>query len=455
VEIARGDMMDPASLDAAMDAADALVLPEKEAGGLSAVLATYVAQGRIHPAASHDAALDAVFAHWQQASVAGHDALMMARSRADVNRLNERAREAARAAGAVTGPEIRIGTMTWQAGDLLRTRRNDRRLPVGGSYVRNGERFRVLGPGPGGGLLVEDLAGRGRAALPPEYVARHSQRGWASTIDTAQGCTADVGVLLVRGGMDREHLYVGMSRGRLENHAHVAPEPLDDNHHLGPPPEALTYETARKILAGCLRRAGSQQAAHTVLAETQAIRQARSRTGPAHPVRNQPEPIPRADRYERYQQAVCSHEQAQQTYRDRLRDRDDLARALAWLESGVRVTEREIRDLPRFRGRGRRAELTTRLDRDRVDLADARARLHQLDHELPALQGDVEDRRAAVERERSRLEKPYKRPAEPSWARLPQGTGREPAPSQPEPHRSLARRLLMPGPENRGRGIEL
>jgi ATP-dependent exoDNAse (exonuclease V) alpha subunit len=157
--------------------------------GNPAVLDTYLAQGRIHPAASHDAA-----------RAAGQDALMMARSRADVDRLNERAREAARRDGSITGPEVWIGTTAWQAGDLLRTRRNDRRLPVGTSYVRNGDRFRVLGPGPDGGLLVEDLTGRGRAALPAAYVARHAQRGWASTIDGAQGSTADVGILLVRCG---------------------------------------------------------------------------------------------------------------------------------------------------------------------------------------------------------------------------------------------------------------
>jgi hypothetical protein len=117
--------------------------------GNPAVLNVYLAQGRIHPAASHDAALDAVFAHWARARAAGRDALMMAHARADVDRPNERARAAALADGTITGPEIRIGTATWQAGDLLRTRRNNRNLPLGTCYVHNGDRFRVLGgPAP-------------------------------------------------------------------------------------------------------------------------------------------------------------------------------------------------------------------------------------------------------------------------------------------------------------------
>jgi len=81
-----------------------------------------------------------------------------------------------------------------------------------------------------------------------------------------------------------------MTRGRHANHAHVAPDPVDDDHHLGPPPEALTHETARRVLAGCLARVGGQQAAHTLLEETRRTRAARSVSCPASPVRNRPEP---------------------------------------------------------------------------------------------------------------------------------------------------------------------
>jgi conjugative relaxase-like TrwC/TraI family protein len=413
--------------------------------GDPAVLDVYLRHGRIHPAASHDAALDAVLTQWAAARAQGQDALMMARTRADVDRLNERARAAALADGTITGPEIRIRTMTWRSGDLLRTRRNNRQLPVGGSHVRNGDRFRVLGPGPTGGLLVEDLAGRGRAALPAEYVARHTQRGWASTIDTAQGSTADIGIVLVRAGVDREHLYVALSRGRYENHAHVAPEPPDDDHHLGPPPDALTNEAARSILAGCLHRIGGQQAAHTLLDETRRTHQAPSASGSFRQIGTEPEHQRAADRYQA----------ALRAYQDRCRDRENLTRGALLLEGRVRITEQQLRDLPWFRRRGRRAELAEQLKIDRQELDMAIDQLRKLDHEMPRLKDTVEKLQTEAQRERSRLDETPGTPPEVSIDRPPQRTTRHPVPTQLQPYRSRARTVSIPELHHDGYGIEV
>jgi hypothetical protein len=172
--------------------------------GTPGALAAYRLAGRLHPCADGDTALDGVFAHWAAARADGQDALMLARTRLDVDALNLRARAAALAAGEIAGPVTVAGERQWQAGDLLRTRRNDRRLTVGRGHVRNGDRYRVLGPGPDGALLVEDLSGRGRTILPAAYLAEHADYGWASTIDGAQGATADVGIVLARPGLDRE-----------------------------------------------------------------------------------------------------------------------------------------------------------------------------------------------------------------------------------------------------------
>jgi ATP-dependent exoDNAse (exonuclease V) alpha subunit len=193
--------------------------------GSAEALSAYRAEGRLHPCQDGDSALDGVFAHWAEARADGQDALMLARTRVDVDALNERARAAALAAGEITGPVTAVGGRDWQAGDVLRARRNDRRLIIGDGHVRNGDRFQVLGPGPQDGLIVEDLTGRGRTVLPAAYLAEHAEYGWASTIDAAQGATADIGIVLVRPGMDREHLYVAMTRGRHGNHAYVTPDP--------------------------------------------------------------------------------------------------------------------------------------------------------------------------------------------------------------------------------------
>ncbi len=258
--------------------------------GNPAVWARYADHDRIHPAADLDTALDAVHARWQAATAEGLDALMMARARTDVDALNHRARDAALQGGTVHGPVLAVaGGRTWQAGDILRARRNDRRLPLGdGGHVRNGDRFTVLGPAPGGGLHVQDLAGRGRAMLPATYLAAHATYGWASTIDGAQGATADLGILLARPGLDREHLYVGMTRGRHANHVHLSTEPADDDvHRPRPPGTAPSLDDAVRALQTATARTGAQQTAHTLLdqARQQAV---------AIPAARLREPSPRA-----------------------------------------------------------------------------------------------------------------------------------------------------------------
>jgi hypothetical protein len=217
--------------------------------GHAPCLAVYRQHERLHPCPDSDSALQGVFTHWTQARAEGLEALMLARTRVDVDALNTLARHAAVEAGDVTGPAMSSSGRTWQAGDLLRTRRNDRSLILnasatdasggGAGHVRNGDRYRVLGPGPEDGLIVEDLTGRGRVILPAQYVEQHCEYGWASTIDAAQGATADVGIVLVRPGMDREHLYVAMTRGRHGNHAYITTDTATDpNHDHGHGPAA-------------------------------------------------------------------------------------------------------------------------------------------------------------------------------------------------------------------------
>lgn len=147
------------------------------------VLTAYDGHDRLHACGDAEQALDRVFTHWAAERAQGADVLMLAWTRADVDALNGRARTAAVHAGQVHGPAVVAGGHTWQAGDLLLTRRNDRRLASGDAHVRNGDRWHVLGPGPDGGLLVEELTGRGRLTLPADYLANHCDYGWAGVHD--------------------------------------------------------------------------------------------------------------------------------------------------------------------------------------------------------------------------------------------------------------------------------
>jgi conjugative relaxase-like TrwC/TraI family protein len=224
------------------------------------VIDTYADAGRLHTVDDPDRAAAAVFAHWRRAKTSGSDVMMLARTRDDVDQLNTLAKIAAQAAGDSRGPELVVGDKSFQAGDVIRTKRNNRSITLGEGHVRNGDRYTILATTEGGGLLVDDLTGRGATMLPPAYVADHVEHGWATTIDGAQGATTDVAILLVRPGIDREHLYVGLTRGRDENHAYLAP-PVDDDHAH----PSVGDTGARQMLQAALARTGSNDAAHTLL----------------------------------------------------------------------------------------------------------------------------------------------------------------------------------------------
>ncbi|TAL16146.1 MAG: conjugative relaxase [Frankiales bacterium] len=351
-------------------------------GGDPAVLATYQREGRLHPCPDSDSALDAVFAHWAQARAAGKDALMLARTRVDVDALNARARAAAITNCEVAGPVTPAGDRDWQAGDLLRTRRNNRCLPIGDSHVRNGDRFRALGPGPAGGLIVEDLAGRGRLTLPHDYLAEHCEYGWASTIDAAQGVTADIGLVLVRPGVDREHLYVAMTRGRHANHAYVTPDqPADPDHDhrhapgQDPRPSVAPHTEALVVLAQALGQSGAQDAAHTALGNarktaTDKARQERERaTAEAERRRRAPRPIPAA------------HTQAAKLL-DRLRQqRTALLNDQAQLRTTIRDSQHDLDSASRW-SRARRRDLAAAVTASREQLDATHPQLSRLEQQI-------------------------------------------------------------------------
>ena len=229
--------------------------------GDRSVIDIYDDAGRLHTVHDPDQAAAAVFAHWQHARADGAEVMMLARTRDDVDQLNALAKTAAQEGGESHGPQLVVGEKVFQAGDVIRTKRNNRSIPVGETHVRNGDRYTILATTEHGGLLVDDVTGRGATMLPAAYVAQHVEHGWATTIDGAQGATADIAILLARPGMDREHLYVGLTRGRQENHAYLAPATDDEYGH----PTFGDRSSARALLETALARSGSNDAAHTLL----------------------------------------------------------------------------------------------------------------------------------------------------------------------------------------------
>jgi exodeoxyribonuclease V alpha subunit len=106
-------------------------------------------------------------------------------------------------------------------GDRVATRRNDRDLAVA-----NRDTWTVAGVGDDGSLLVTGRAGR--RTLPAAYVSEHVELAFTTTAYGAQGMTVDSAHLALGETTGAASAYVGMTRGRHRNVAHLVAETIDD-----------------------------------------------------------------------------------------------------------------------------------------------------------------------------------------------------------------------------------
>ena len=71
------------------------------------------------------------------------------------------------------------------------SRRNDRMVSTGRGWVKNGDRWIVVGLPGDGSLVVRRLNGSSTVRLSADYVAEHVELGDATTAHRAQGMTVD------------------------------------------------------------------------------------------------------------------------------------------------------------------------------------------------------------------------------------------------------------------------
>jgi conjugative relaxase-like TrwC/TraI family protein len=224
--------------------------------GKTSVLKTYENHGRLHDGGL-DTMLDALYDAWQTDRAAGRSTLMIAANGEAVSELNQRARTDLIEAGRVEadGVPLHDGTAAG-VGDLVVTRRNERRLSTGWSWVKNGDRWQVTRRFEDGSLAVRRLGKgdrpHGKAlVLTASYVSEEVELGYASTVHRAQGMTVDtVHALIDPLKAARELLYVALTRGRLSNHAYVIqPDPHEVEPHLDQPDEMTRIEQLARVLA--------------------------------------------------------------------------------------------------------------------------------------------------------------------------------------------------------------
>lgn len=213
------------------EAAATLRLREPAAVGKDEPFEWYRANGRVAGGDS-EAMTQQVFAAWQKDISDGKTSLMMGSSNEAVASLNALAQaHRISTSGEPTGEGVilRPGSApgasqaTAFAGDVIVTRRNDRRLPVfaGRDFVKNGDRWSVEGVGEDGSLKVRHVEHGGTVTLPEEYVSQNVELGYALTAHRAQGATVDTSHALIDSHADRAGAYVGLSRGREENRLYV------------------------------------------------------------------------------------------------------------------------------------------------------------------------------------------------------------------------------------------
>ena len=92
--------------------------------------------------------------------------------------------------------------------------------------------------------------------LPASYVAESVELGYATTVHTAQGVTADTMHGLVTGEESRQQLYTMLTRGRIANHLYLQVVGDGDPHSLIRP-ETVHPSTATELLEQILARDGA------------------------------------------------------------------------------------------------------------------------------------------------------------------------------------------------------
>ena len=105
---------------------------------------------------------------------------------------------------------------------MIITRCNDRRLRLTATdWVKNGDRWTITHIGRHGDLAVRHNRSHLTVRLPVDYVRASTGLGYATTIHSAQGVSADTMHGLATGQESRQQLYTMLTRGRTANHLYL------------------------------------------------------------------------------------------------------------------------------------------------------------------------------------------------------------------------------------------
>ncbi|MGW4336613.1 MobF family relaxase [Rhodococcus koreensis] len=233
----------------------------------------YKENRRIKSAMTHELA-DKVFDAYVADVEDDEVTLMVAPTNDLVRELNLKATAYYRDNGTVTGPGIVLADgLEGAVGDVVVTRKNNSKYVVKDDRgkrtgrVNNGDLWTIVEIGADGSLRLENHASGGRVVVAGDYIAENVQLGYAATVHRSQGMTVGSCHVLTSAGMDRQGLYVAMTRGKSKNIAYAAEDELPDWDFEHRPEE---HPGALGVLKGILARDGSQRTAHQMIEQARA-----------------------------------------------------------------------------------------------------------------------------------------------------------------------------------------
>jgi hypothetical protein len=199
-----------------------LSLAMRAGGDPGAAFDALIARGQIDVHATDADRVRALARHAAHAHEEGIASAVVADTNEQVGALNDAIRAELVAAGrvddtrATTGQAARTG-----CGDRVVTRHNDP-----GIEVANRDTWTVTSVHRDGSVTV--TGERGERVLPADYVRQHVALGYASTVHGVQGETSATAHLAVGEHTSAASAYVGMTRGRNANTAHLVADSVDD-----------------------------------------------------------------------------------------------------------------------------------------------------------------------------------------------------------------------------------
>jgi len=220
--------------------------------------------GRIR-AGTFDDHVDTITDAWTRCRVDGETISITTTRNEHVDAINHHIQQRRTEAGELDqNTLVQIDDDWAMVGDIVTTRRNDRRLrTTTGEPIRNRERWTITDTNQNGEITVTRLDGHGTITLPAGYVRHHVQLAYATTEHGAQGETADRSITLTTTATTGRGLYVGMTRGRDENHALVVTDTPDISEAISILEAAIAIDRAdipatthRRTLAEAVPKSG-------------------------------------------------------------------------------------------------------------------------------------------------------------------------------------------------------